>query len=65
MAMGEGLEGASRAMGWGSCPWGTLAVDILVLSCGVGVDREAPGLSSRTSEQVKWLTLKRGMSLGP
>lgn len=37
-------------------------VDILVLSCGVRVDREAPGLSSRTSEQVKWSVPKKIVS---
>lgn len=42
-------------------------MDIFSLTCGVGVGvyQDAPGLPSRTSQQVKLFVLMRGKSLGP
>ena len=74
MAMVEGLGGAYGAVCVCVCVCvcarahrAPQPMDILALSCGVrvGVDREAPGLSSRTFQQVKQLGPKRGMSPGP
>lgn len=63
----KGLDGFIELC---ACVWahgGHQPVDILALTCAVGlrVYIEVSGLPSRASQQVKWLVLKRGMSVGP